>query len=730
MNQLFSVSKTIPSCHLLHRYINFVWIPAGFYFKPMKSTAIWNRAPFIRVLVPFCTGIVLQWYTKLPVSGLWTGLMITVPVLFLYFFLSHHRRFAYQWLNGLVLFAAFLCAGALLVWEKDMRNDPAWVGHWVGNDSSLVQLRLEEDPVEKTKSFKALATVLAIRNEDGDHTAKGKVILYFKKEEGVGALTYGTVLLAPLPLQEIKNAGNPGGFDYKRYCLFNGITHQLYLEAPRYLVLPGKKAKALRQFTLSLRSVLLSVLRRFIPSDKERGLAEALLIGYKDDLDKNLVQAYSNTGVVHVIAVSGLHLGLIYALLLFLLKPLRYKRHGKWMHLALVLAGLWLFSFLCGGSPSVLRSALMFTVIALAETLKRHSAVYNSLAVSAFVLLCFNPFWLWDVGFQLSYAAVLSIVLFMKPVYGLFYSKNKVIDFVWKLNAVTIAAQILTVPVSLYHFHQFPNYFLLTNFIAVPLSSVLLIGELLLCVCAVIPPLAVLLGKLLTALIWLMNTWIEKVEQLPFALWDGLELSLLQAFLLMAGIGSMAYAFLEKKKKDLLAGLTMFLVFVLLRAASFFQLAKQQQLIVYNVPKRQAMDFTQGLHYCFVGDPLLVQDEYTRNFHLRPTRIQQRLRPGKLPALYKAGSQLIQFGKKRIVILDSGYRFRRSDSLLQTDIIILSGNPKIYIKRLVQSFAPGLIVADGSNSAARLRYWKKDCDSLDIPFYAVQEKGAFVMQCR
>src|SRR6185436_16943723 len=198
--------------------------------------------------------------------------------------------------------------------------------------------------------------------------------------------------------------------------------------------------------------------------------------------------------------------GLIYWLLALLLKPLKNRRKIKWLRPILIVTGLWLFSILAGAQPSILRSAVMFTCIVLGESLSRKSSVYNTLALSAFLLLCYNPYWLWDVGFQLSYAAVLSIVIFMKPIYNWFYIKNKVLDFTWKMNAVTLAAQVLTVPLSIYHFHQFPNYFLLTNLVAVPVSSVIVLGEILLCVVSFTAPVATAVGNILHYLIWFMNS--------------------------------------------------------------------------------------------------------------------------------------------------------------------------------------------------------------------------------
>ena len=300
-------------------------------------------------------------------------------------------------------------------------------------------------------------------------------------------MEYGSQLVFSRPLQEIKNGGNPGSFDYKTYCLFQGITHQVYLTKDDFVVLPTTETNAFALFIEQSRKWVVATIRNYIPGEKEQGLAEALLIGYKDDLDKNLVQAYSNTGVVHIIAISGLHLGLIYWLLLGLTKPLKGNKKLIWLRLVLIIGSLWLFTILAGAQPSVLRSAIMFSIIALGEVLLRRTNIFNTLAFSALILLCLNPFWLWDVGFQLSYSAVLSIVLFFQPVYNWYCPQNKALDFLWKMTSVTIAAQILTLPISIYHFHQMPLLFLFTNFIAVPLSSLILIGEIMLCALFFIP---------------------------------------------------------------------------------------------------------------------------------------------------------------------------------------------------------------------------------------------------
>ncbi|HSC39685.1 MAG TPA: ComEC/Rec2 family competence protein, partial [Chitinophagaceae bacterium] len=405
------------------------------------------------------------------------------------------------------------------------------------------------------KSFKAIASVEQVGDADTAFAVTGTVVLYFQKDTTAARLGYGHRLLFSKPLQPIRNAGGgPDAFDYRRYMVLQGIYQQVYLRAGEFIVLPGKKQQPFKQWLFTTREKITGILSRYIPGRQEAGLAEALLIGYKDDLDKTLLQSYTNTGVVHIIAISGLHVGLIYWLLGLLTAPLQAKR-GRWIQPVVIITGLWLFALLAGGGPSVLRSALMFSCMVIGERFFAGASIYNTLAVSAFILLCIDPYWCWDVGFQLSYTAVLSIVIFMKPIYHLLYFRNKGLDFIWKLNAVTLAAQVLTVPVSIYHFHRFPVYFMITNLVAVPLSTLIVLGEIILCALAIVPTLAAPAGIALQACIRLMNRFIGHMESMPLALWDGLRINGLQLALLYVVIAGTACWLLYKSRQGLLAAL-------------------------------------------------------------------------------------------------------------------------------------------------------------------------------
>lgn len=683
-----------------------------------RGILFWKKAPFIKLLSALITGILLQYYLPCPLQYwlliFFAGLALPVGIYYFPLF----KQFQIRALSGLAILIPFTALGAIMTWNADIRNHDTWIGHQQKKDA-FYMVTLAESPVEKPRSLKANAELL----QGGlPSTYKGTIIIYFKKDPLSESLQYGSQILFKKELQEIKNPGNPGGFDYKRYCLFNGITHQVYLAPADYKLLPGTDKKWLNNLLEKVRAVVLSILREHIPGDREIGLAEALLIGYKNDLDKSLVQSYSNTGVVHIIAISGLHLGLIYWLLVSLLKPLKRKKYSSWLYPLMIVAGLWLFSLLAGAQPSILRSAVMFTCIVFGENLGRRTSIYNTLALSAFLLLCYNPFWLWDLGFQLSYSAVLSIVIFMKPVYNLLYIKNKLLDLLWKMNAVTIAAQILTVPISIYHFHQFPTLFLFTNFVAVPISSLILLTEIILCAIAFLSPVAAIAGKCISWLIRFMNNYIESMDGISFSVLDGLQITTVQVFLLYIFIAGFSYWLLEQSRLAIFPGLLAICGFLIIRCYTIYDAFQQQKIIVYNIPKHRAIDLLKGRQFLFRGDAELEKDDFVKDFHLYPARtLYQAL---EVKENLSFASHHIAFNNKLLLLTHDS---KSLDSALQTiDLAVLSGNSRVSIPVLRRSFDVKQIVFDSSVPVWLANRWKKDCESLFIPYHDVSEKGAFV----
>ena len=686
----------------------------------MKRPGIywWSKMPMVRVLAGLITGILLQWQADLSFIFLLVLLTSSLAAFLIYFLLPLNSKYQFNYVSGLLVNLVMITGGALICWIHNINNHQ----HHVLNNpqpGNYVVATLQEPLVEKPNSFKSVADVNVVYDSVFRPTS-GRIIIYFSKDSLPPAIDYGSKIVFKKDLQPIKNSGNPESFDYKRYCFFQGISHQVYLKKDEFTILPGKEINPFRSFIFKCRFWVISLIKKYIPGEREQGLAQALLIGYKDNLDKDLVQSYSNTGVVHVIAISGLHLGLIYSILLLLTKRMKKLKLPR---LLLIVASLWIFSIIAGAQPSVLRSALMFSCIAFGEVISRKGSVYNTLALSAFILLCYNPYWLWDVGFQLSYAAVLSIMLFYKPVYNWFYIPNKAADMIWKMNAVTISAQLLTLPISIFHFHQFPTLFLFSNLVAVPLSSVILIGEIILCAIFFIEPLAHMLGAALHWLIFMMNGFIEKFELIPFAVWRNLSINVLQAILLTGIIIFITTWFLTKKGKMLFFSMAFLIFFLAIRADSFIAASRQNKLVIYNVPKYTAIDFNYGRETRFFADSGLLSNDFLLNFHVLPSRIHSRsvnVKHIHLPTGF-------EYAGKKIIRIDTSFLFKLNDKKQEIDLVILSKNPRLYIKDLCKAFTIRRLVIDSSVPAWKARLWKKDCDSLDIACFDVAQNGAFVM---
>lgn len=679
---------------------------------PPTKTYWWKTAPFLRLLPALMAGIALGWY--LPRLQQWwvpaAGLLLLL--LLLYALLPLQWRFRFKTFPGACLLLILLCMGGWLCRVHDVRTHPNWLGQTPKEAQSWIAV-VTEMPVAKPNSYKAVASVRYL-GADTLRAAAGKVILYFKKEGAAQPPGYGSRLLLSKMPRPIGNSGNPGAFDYQRYCLFQGITHQVFLAGTDFRMLTGNGGNSFNRAIMGSRLAIVGVLKKYIRGTQAQGLAEALLIGYKDDLDKNLVQAYSNTGVVHVIAISGLHLGLVYGLLIWLLRPVG-KRY-RLLRFLCVAGGLWAFALLAGAQPSVLRSAVMFSCIALGELINRKTSVHNTLALSAFGLLCYHPFWLWDLGFQLSYAAVAGIVIFYQPLYRSLYFSNRLLNAVWQLVALTLTAQIFTLPISLYHFHQFPMLFLVTNLVAVPLSSLILMGELLLCAVSWLPPVAGIVGSLLQLLIGWMNRYVLRLNEWPMAVWDGFSLTLLQMLLLFALAGLAGHWLLTRQAWSGRWALGCVLLFTVVQTREVLVAQHQRQLVVYNIPKHPAADFISGRQVQYIGSPALQQEGFARNFHLKPARILFRTK-----GLTYCKATLVAAGKKHVLFYSRPMYLRRLP-----DVLVVSGKtkPPVVATPVTQKMQ---VVLDATVPPYRKQQWAAWCTPQGWPLHDVQTQGAFVM---
>ncbi len=689
---------------------------------------VWKQAPFLRLLLPLMLGILLQWYLQFDLLYIIFSGLSFVTAFFLFQLLPFSLKFKLQPLQGLLINLIIIILGLLLTYNKDIRHRKNWFGNIYRNGDYLVAT-INEPPIQKNKSLKADVLIESVIHDSSFKTTTGKVIVYFIQDSSLAPLKYGDKILINKPLQIIKNSGNPGAFNYQRYSAFKQLFHNVFLKKNEWVLLPEKNINYLNRFLFATRQNILNVLHKNMPEkDDQLSIAEALLIGYTQDLDKDLVQAYSNTGVVHIIAISGMHLGLIYVMLVWIFSRIPYLKRSSALRIIFVLSCLWLFALLTGGAASILRSAVMFSCIVIGENFSKRASIYNSLAASAFILLCYNPFYLWDVGFQLSYLAILGIVILQKPIYNLIFVRNKWLDKLWKLIAISLAAQTFTFPICLYYFHQFPTIFLFTNIITVPLSTAILFVEIFLIALGWIPIIGTLIGKLTWALVWLMNKTILFFNNLPFAVWERIPASITSTIFLYIIVASIAYWLLKKSKTAFSLSLFSILALMLFNTYTQWSIVHQHKIIVYNVPQHKAIDFVSGNKYIFAGDSILSVDGLLQNFHIKPARIELQLSKNEdaMETLFNRNN-FYYFMNKTLLVIDSPVVYEPLQQKVNVDVIVISKNPKLYISQLAKVFNCKQYIFDASNSLWKIEKWKKDCELLHLPSYSVPEKGAFIM---
>ncbi|WP_212000584.1 ComEC/Rec2 family competence protein [Chitinophaga sp. HK235] len=708
-------------------------------FESPMFVAYWKRAPFLRLTVPLLAGIFIQLNLQLSALSLYILILTAFGVVWGLSRLPLAYRYRYSWAGGLLIFIMILCSGALLLVCADIRGQDGYFSA-PENEGNFLLAKVEEPLQEKVRTRKTVLSIEGVYTHGKLKPVKGHLLAYFSRDTASVGLVYGARLLLAKKPVIIKNNGNPGAFDYRQYCAAQQIYHQVYLRAGDYHQLQQPPVRDLTAWLLKARDFCLHSLKTNIGEGPEAGMAEALLIGYRQDLDKDMVNSYSNTGIVHVIAISGMHLALLYGTLLWLLRWLPASTLANGVKALVILSVLWGFALLTGASASVLRAAVMFSGITIGQLLlNRRASTYNTLAASAFVLLCYKPWLAVDAGFQLSYLAVLSILLFYTPLSELLQFRWRWATLLWQTTALSIAAQILTLPVSIYYFHQFPCYFLPANLLAVPLSTVVIYGEVLLLLMTPCVMLAEWTGLAIRLVIRWMNAGVEWLGELPYAVIGDLQLSLLQTGCFYALLAGLAVWWLQKFRTGLWVALVCGWAMVADKAVRQLLTLQRQQLIIYNVPAYTAIDCIGEGKVQFIGSDSLWQMPAATQ--LRSARTMLGVTPGMVSNCRQHGRYL-HFGHKRLLIIDSALPvsyYRKGskttsigDSALpaahpsgiKINYLLLNHNSPLNIRQLREYFRCDTVIFGAACSSGRIRRWTQECRELKQPCYSIPDEGA------
>lgn len=689
----------------------------------------WTPYALVRVALVFAAGIVFGLYFPELFSVQVINILFAA-LLMAFTFLAYLKwKGNFKGFNvGFIGVIALSLAGYINVYYS---TDYHRTDHFVHDQRKITryQVLVAKQSQEKENSWKTEVEVKAVQHDDSLWVPRsGKVLLYFSKKNYNKPFQYGDVLLIAGCPAELKEPSNPGEFDYKKFLTYRKIYHQHFLREGDAIRTGYEPSSNVVAYSVMAREWADRALKENVHGNQEQATASALVLGVTDGLDNDLIGAYAATGSLHVLSVSGLHVGIIYWLILLLFRPLNNTTKGKWILAIFSVIVLWGYAFITGVSPSVLRAVTMFSFVALARPWGQKTNIYNTLAASAFCLLLYEPYLIMSVGFQLSYLAVVGIVYLQPKLSRLWEPKTWLWDQIWQITCVSIAAQAATVALGLLYFHQFPVYFLFSNLFVIPISFVVLVVGIVVVFVSALTPIAVVLGFLLQWTIWFLNYGVFKMEALPWSLIDNVYITTFQCWLLMGAILCVVFLFELRKTSYLTAAALFTVLFSVIQWIHFADNVSQKKLIVYNISGHSAWDVMQNGQVYFFSDSALRSSRDKLRFHIRPNRLRNGVGViydgyEQSPNTVFSGGRLIVWNGLKILQLENeNFSIPKN---LKVDYVLIGGNAVQNIKSLSTLKFEKLIL-DSSNSFYFAERLLKDASAEGVPIYSVQHHGAFI----
>ncbi|MBL3658517.1 ComEC/Rec2 family competence protein [Fulvivirga sediminis] len=577
----------------------------------------WIPYAFVRIAISFIAGVLLAIYYPLldREAAIIIAIVCCGGYLVLFVLLRKKLFYFHYWLAVAGFVTTFFLGYACVLWHNQaLDNDHLLNG---SGEIDYYTVFISKPPVEKENTYQYEAELMQYQTSGKWCSAKARMYIYLRKDT---LFAYGDELLIHGQPNEIEPPKNPYEFDYKQFLSYKNIYHQSFVRQGDYFLV-GHDANAFFKRSYQLRLWAVQQLEKNIRSQRELGIVKALVLGLKDDVDDEVQQAYAASGAMHVLAVSGLHVGIIYLLITVALGSLKYIKYGPWLLAFISLLLLWAYAMLTGFSASVLRATTMFTAIIIAQATGRQTNIYNTLSVSAFVLLLFDPYLIMSVGFQLSYLAVLGIVYVQPKLYGLYVFDSKLADWAWGITTVSLAAQLATFPLGIYYFHQFPTYFFLSNIIVIPGALIVLCGGLGVIFIGAWELGAYYLGLLVQGIVWLINTSLFYLKELPFSQITDIHFSAVETVFIIAAIVTFLLLFQVKKVRLAYFSLVLASLFSVVRVWDMIESA-ESKVVFYDIQGQSVIDFFAD-HHLVAYEP--EEGDSSIDFHVSGNRLSRHL---------------------------------------------------------------------------------------------------------
>lgn len=618
---------------------------------------------------------------------------------------------------GCSAFLTTICIGVLIVQLHDQQQFKAHYTQQFSKETiseGQIIFRIREILKPTTYHDKYVVSLLKFNGQ----TVTGKLLLNVSKDSTKNKFEVDDVLYISSPLETISSPQNPYQFNYRRYLEKQYIYHQITTKRSSIFKIQSE-TQTLFGYADRIRTNIDKRLKAYHFRPDELAIINALLLGQRKDISKEIFDNYSHAGAIHILAVSGLHVGIILLILNMVFKPVERLKHGRYIKIAMLLMCLWSFAIIAGMSASVTRAVAMFTVVAIGMNLKRPTNIFNTLAISMFILLLFKPMFLFDVGFQMSYLAVIAIVSIQPLFKKLWTPKHKTINYFWEIFTVTIAAQIGVLPISLYYFHQFPGLFFISNLVIIPFLGFILGVGIIVILLAVLNILPQFIADIYGGIISSMNHFIGWISQQESFLFKNISFGI--TFVIVSYVLVIALFTYFKKPKHLQLA---FVLIAILCVQAALMIDKRQsqsdEIVVFHKTKHSLIGIKQN-------ESLTVASSIDSIDKLNNTIIKNYMVGQSIDNINTAELRSVySFANKKMLVIDSLGIYNVKSFL--PDYVLLRNSPKINLKRLIDSLHPKLIIADGSNYRSYAKRWETTCRQQKIPFHLTSEKGAFILK--
>jgi competence protein ComEC len=711
----------------------------------MHSTQELSKIPFVRLIIPLILGLITGFHFRISLSLTviitWSLALYFIVILFIN---KLSGRYEFIQLFGICVNIFIFIAGILLIKSKSdyQENISAKI-----KNSEYHLCKIISQPEQKSETIKVLLRIVGYKGPVCWYKCKTNIIAYFQKDNNAKTLSSGNIIILKSRLREIRNSKNPCKFDYKKFLEHKGIRYQSYIKTGTWRTIG--QCDGLMTFAIRSRNKLLNLYRRYGISGSEFAVLSAFTLGYKDELNPEIKHAFISAGAMHFLAVSGLHVGIIFYVLNSLLKFCARTRYAEKFKLIIIIVVLWFYALLTGLPSSVIRASAMFTLIQVGKSLNRTINIYNIVAFAAFSILICHPSEITYAGFQLSFIAVISIILFQPLFYKLLIFKNQILDKLWILFTVSVSAQLGVFPIIIYYFNHFSVYFWLSNILIIFPLALSMYLAILLFIFYPVNQLALIIATILNFILRIINFFIMTIEKLPGSMIENIYNNYSETLMLYVLIISISIFIILKNRQFLFISLICLVCFLSVNFLRTCKIYRQKKITVFNINKYTAINFINGRNNYLLTD---LNPEKNRRILLNTvqnywlkygvndiSKIIDICPSGDIKMIYDNCAELhikqlfnnifIGFRDKKLLILNNSDLFEYTgNEKYRLDYLIISNNLKCDIRTITNMFDIDRIIIDSSNDFRTRQFWEKECKEYGIDCNIISTEGALEIE--